>query len=138
MISNYIDACALIRKSTLEKVGYYDENMKYMGWEDWDRWLAIAFAGHKFYYLKQTAFDYRVEDSSMIRQLYNKYERPNTLENYIHAKYPESMGHKWIMNYFTTRFKKNPILFIVKLIIISFFPSYYRRLLEKNKIRNGI
>jgi glycosyltransferase involved in cell wall biosynthesis len=49
MLSNYIDACALIRKSVLDKLGFYDTKMKYMGWEDWDMWLRIAFAGHKFF-----------------------------------------------------------------------------------------
>ncbi|RYY12639.1 MAG: glycosyltransferase family 2 protein [Chitinophagaceae bacterium] len=138
MISNYIDACALIRKSVLDKVGWYDENMKFMGWEDWDRWLAISFAGYRFHYLNMVCFDYRVTSGSMIKDLYGKYEKPNHLENYVHSKYQHQMGHHWIMNYFTTRFKKNPLLFMVKLIIASWFPSYYQQLLRKNKIRNGI
>jgi glycosyltransferase involved in cell wall biosynthesis len=138
MISNYIDACALIRKSVLEQVGLYDQNMKFMGWEDWDLWLAIAFKGHQFSYLDQVAFDYRVENISMIRDLYNKYEKPNYLENYIHEKYSGYMGHQWIMNYFKLRFKKNPLMFITKLIITVYFPRYHKVLLEKNKIRNGL
>lgn len=138
MISNYIDACALIRKSVLDQVGLYDQKMKFMGWEDWDRWLAIAFQGYKFGYLDQVAFDYRVENSSMIRDLYNKYEKPNYLENYVHEKYPDHMGHQWITNYFKVRFKKNPLMFITKLIIAVYFPRYHKALLAKNRIRNGL
>jgi glycosyltransferase involved in cell wall biosynthesis len=138
MISNYIDACALIRKSVLDDVGYYDEQMKFMGWEDWDRWLAIAFHGFRFHYLDETVFDYRVEERSMITSLYNKYEKPNYLENYVHSKYPEHMGHKWILHYFLVRFKKNPLTFVAKLIILAYFPSYHRKLLLQNKIRNGL
>ncbi len=138
MIANFIDACALIRRSVLDKVGYYDEGMKFMGWEDWDRWLAISFAGYKFHYLDQVVFDYRVGDQSMIRKLYNKYEKPNYLENYIHSKYPAQMGQHWITSNMTTRFKKNPFLFLMKLIITAYFPAYHKRLLKANKIRNGL
>jgi len=138
MISNYIDACALVRKSVLTEVGLYDEKMLYMGWEDWDRWLAIAFSGYKFHYLETLAFDYRVGSTSMISNLYSKYQKPNFLENYIHSKYPSQMGHQWIMNYFLVRFRKNPILFLMKLIIRAYFPLYYQKLLIKNKIRNGL
>ena len=138
MISNYIDACALIRKSVLDEVGFYDEKMKFMGWEDWDRWLRISFAGYKFHYLDALTFDYRVQSESMIRNLYDKYEKPNFLENYIHEKYPDYMGHQWIINYFLVRFKSNPILFLSKLFIIAYFPAYHKKLLRKNKIRNGL
>lgn len=138
MISNYIDACALIRRSVFEQVGLYDENMKYMGWEDWDRWLAISFAAHNFFYLDKIAFDYRVGEASMIKSLYHKYEKPNYLENYVHGKYPAHMGHRWITNSFVTRFKKNPIAFLGKLILLAYFPRYHGKLLLKNKIRNGI
>jgi glycosyltransferase involved in cell wall biosynthesis len=138
MLSNYIDACAMIRRSVFDSVGLYDEQMKFMGWEDWDRWLAISFAGHCFYYLDEKVFRYRVGNESMIRKLYNKYEKPNYLENYVHKKYVSHMGHHWILNNTIIRFKKNPILFLTKLIITAYFPGYHRKLLIKNKIRNGL
>ncbi|MEJ0107148.1 MAG: glycosyltransferase family A protein [Bacteroidota bacterium] len=65
MLRNYIDACAIIKKSVLERVGYYD-NMKIMGLEDWDLWLRIAFAGYKFHYIDEVLFEYRVTGKSMI------------------------------------------------------------------------
>jgi glycosyltransferase involved in cell wall biosynthesis len=137
MLANYIDACAVIRKSTLEKIGFYDTEMK-IGWEDWDLWLRMAFAGYNFYYLNETLFDYRVVKNSMSKTLYDNYQKPNSIENYIHEKYPDRMGHVYITNHLAKRFKKNPLLFIVKLVLRAYFPNYYNKLLSKNKIRNGL
>jgi GT2 family glycosyltransferase len=96
MLSNYIDACALIRKTVLARVGNYDTGMKYMGWEDWDLWLRISFAGYKFMYIDKVLFHYRVLGHSMSKEVYNSYEKPNTLENYVSGKYPDRMGPDWI------------------------------------------
>lgn len=63
---NYIDACALYRKSVWESVGGYDEKMPRMGWEDWDFWMRAALRGWKFAHLDEIAFDYRVRTGSMI------------------------------------------------------------------------
>ena len=137
MISNFIDACAVIRKSTLTEVGLYDTLMR-SGWEDWDLWLRIAFAGHEFYYVKEILFDYRVVATSMARTLYNNYEKPNSIENYIYKKYPARLGPDWIVNHYVKRFRKNPFLFIAKMVLRSYFLKYYNKLLAKNKIRNGL
>ena len=63
---NFIDACALYRKSLWEKVGGYDEHMPSMAWEDWDFWLRVAFHGGAFFHLPKIGFDYRVRSDSMI------------------------------------------------------------------------
>jgi glycosyltransferase involved in cell wall biosynthesis len=137
MISNYIDACAVIRKSTLVKVGLYDEKMR-SGWEDWDLWLRIAFDGYDFYYVNEVLFEYRITSNSMSRTLYYNYEKPNSIENYIDKKYPSRMGQEFIVSHYIKRFRKNPLLFIVKLFLKAYFPGYYNKLLLKNKIRNGL
>lgn len=64
---NYIDACAIFNKKNLIKVGLYDYNMPYMGWEDWDMWLKLAFEKSSIFYNKKIYFHYRVLSSSMIR-----------------------------------------------------------------------
>jgi glycosyltransferase involved in cell wall biosynthesis len=64
-LGNYIDACALIRRQALNDVGGYDENMPYMGWEDWDLWMRLGAKNWGFYHLQETAFDYRVRDGAM-------------------------------------------------------------------------
>jgi len=137
MLSNYIDACAVIKKSVLEEVGLYD-NMKIMGWEDWDLWLRIAFAGYGFYYVDEVLFDYRVVNTSMSKKLYRDYKKPNQLESYIHNKYPDKMGHNWIVEHYVNRFKKSPLLFVSKLFLKSYFPAWYNKLLAEHKIRNGL
>jgi glycosyltransferase involved in cell wall biosynthesis len=137
MLSNFIDACAVIRKSVLEELNLYDTSMKW-GWEDWDLWLRIAFAGYKFHYIDEVLFDYRIVKNSMSKTLYNNYEKPNLIENYVHKKYPAYMGQQWIVDHYIRRFKNNPLLFIGKLFLKSYFPVYYSRLLVKHKIRNGL
>lgn len=63
---NFIDACAVYRKSVWEKVGGYDEHMPSTGWEDWDFWLRVAAHGGAFFHLPKIGFDYRVRSDSMI------------------------------------------------------------------------
>lgn len=137
MISNVIDACSVIRRSVLQQTGLYDESMR-SGWEDWELYLRIAFAGYEFHYIDEVLFDYRVQSSSMSKTLYRNYEKPNAIENYVHKKHAARMGHQWIVQHYVKRFKKNPLLFAGKLFLRAYFPRYYQKLLEKNKIRNGL
>jgi glycosyltransferase involved in cell wall biosynthesis len=137
MLHNYIDACAVIRKSALREVGLYDVSMR-LGWEDWDLWLRIAFAGYSFSYIPEVFFDYRVTQNSMSKSLYRNYAVPNSIENYVYEKYKDRMGPDWVVKYYVNRFRKNPVLFLVKLFIKSYLPKYYNKLLAKNKIRNGL
>jgi glycosyltransferase involved in cell wall biosynthesis len=137
MLVNYIDACALIRKSVFEDVGDFDENMK-DGWEDWEMWLRVAFRGYKFHYLDEVVFDYRIRKESMSKQVYDNKARTNNIENYVYGKYPDKMGISYVVDFMVDRFRRNPFLFIFKLFIRTYFPGYYDRLLQKNKIRNGL
>src|SRR5438876_4994642 len=63
---NFIDACAVYRKSLWEKVGGYDEHMPWMGFGDWDFWLRVAAHGGAFFHLPKIGFDYCVRSDSMI------------------------------------------------------------------------
>lgn len=65
---NYIDACALYRKSVWQSVDGYDEKMPIMGWEDWDFWMRAAMRGWKFVHIDEVAFDYRVRTGSMLSE----------------------------------------------------------------------
>lgn len=64
--TNFIDACALFRKSLWEEIGGYDEQMPWMGWEDWDFWLRVASHGGTFVHVGKIGFDYRVRRDSMV------------------------------------------------------------------------
>jgi len=63
---NFIDVCALYRKVLWEEVAGYDEEMPWMGLEDWDFWLRVASRGGKFVHLDKIGFDYRVRQGSQI------------------------------------------------------------------------
>jgi len=137
MLGNHIDACAMIRRSIFQETGYFDEEMK-LGWEDWEMWFRIAFKGFRFHYLNEVVFDYRVSEGSMAKRVYDLKARPNEIENYVYRKYPDKLGLSHVVDYTSERFRKTPVLFIIKLIIRTYFPGYYGKLLRENKIRNGL
>ena len=65
VLRNFIDNCAVFRKSLWEEIGGYDEKI-FMGWEDWDFWLRAALRGWRFIHLEEIAFDYRVRTGSRL------------------------------------------------------------------------
>lgn len=65
---NYIDACAIIRKSLFIDLGLYDELLPHQGHEDWDFWLRVLASNYTFYYLEEVTFNYRVDKDSMIKR----------------------------------------------------------------------
>lgn len=106
---NFIDVCALYRKALWEQVGGYDEQMPWMGLEDWDFWLRVACHGGSFFHLPEVGFDYRVRADSQIvktigfdgrvaREDLNLVEaspRFAKLTDYIFSK-PEMAFYKWV------------------------------------------
>jgi hypothetical protein len=74
----------------------------------------------------------------MSQKLYKNYSVPNSIEKYINEKYPTRMGHNEIVSHYLNRFKRKPIQFIAKLILMTYFKRTHRRKLEAGKIRNGI
>jgi glycosyltransferase involved in cell wall biosynthesis len=81
--NNYIDACAVFRKTVWDKLNGYDINMPIMGYEDWDFWLRAALAGAKFYHLNEICFDYRVRENSMVAGSIKNHHK---IVNYMHNK----------------------------------------------------
>lgn len=136
MMGNYIDACALIRKSVIEEVGYYD-NMKIMGYEDWDLWLRIAFKDYKFFYIDEVMFDYRVKDNSMMKSLNKNIQKQNEIEDYFFNKYYDKLSFEYVNDYFIYKIKKRPFKFLYRLILKKYFPRYYKKLIYQNKIYKG-
>ena len=64
--ANYIDAQALLRKSTLERFGGYRVDDTMYGWEDWDLWLRLADAGEYGVHVPQMLGRYRTQSGSMV------------------------------------------------------------------------
>ena len=90
---NYIDACALIRKSTIDEVGLFEENLPYQGHEDWDLWLKIMASKYNFLFVDEIAFDYRVSNNSMIKSFDDKMLKKNIdfIEKKHYKQYVEAM-----------------------------------------------
>lgn len=63
---NYIDSCAVYRRSIWDQNGGYDGTMPVQGLEDWDFWLGALEHGWQFVYVPEILFDYRVAKDSMI------------------------------------------------------------------------
>lgn len=123
LIKNYIDACAIYRKSIWALVGGYDTKMPYQGNEDWDLWLAFGIKKVGFKHLNDITFDYRVTKTSMINRFTAEMYKTN--KAYIRKKYSEHYFFFFEKNYNElTRFKKNPlhasIVFLKKWIVSKF------------------
>jgi len=84
---NYIDACAIYRKSVWEKTGGYDEEMPFQGNEDWDFWLNSFIAGFKFEFIDDELFGYRISAISMIANVSK--EKTENNANYILLKHKD-------------------------------------------------
>lgn len=134
MLGNYIDACAVFRKSVWEEVGGYDEKMPVMGKEDWNLWLSIAFKGYHFYYINDIVFDYRVMSNSMLRSIDNS--KSVAISQYMAVKYKDYLNLGFVNDLVINDFKKNKKL-VVKLFFHIFFPGVidflYRKKIIKNK-----
>ncbi|ULQ53780.1 glycosyltransferase family 2 protein [Flavihumibacter fluvii] len=133
MLGNFIDACAIVRKSVLIKIGLYD-NMKIMGYEDWDLWLRIAFKGYDFHHIDEVMFDYRVIKDSMMRSLNADISKQNEIEIYFAKKYADKLDFEYVENRIVYQLKKNPLSNAYRIAIKNFFPRHFEKLVQKNKI----
>lgn len=62
---NYIDTCAVFRKSVWEECGPYDVNIPFGCYDDWDFWLSISKKRYRFYHIPEVLFEYRVRATSL-------------------------------------------------------------------------
>jgi GT2 family glycosyltransferase len=89
LVSNRIDACAVLRKEVWSACGGYDPHMPAPGLEDWDFWLGAAERGWQLRYLPVESQDYRVRPGSMIT--FVAYDEPvlRRVERYVIAKHED-------------------------------------------------
>jgi glycosyltransferase involved in cell wall biosynthesis len=66
---NYIDACAMYRRSICKQNHGYDGTMPVQGLEDWDFWLGALEHGWEFAYVPEVLFDYRKAEQSMVTRI---------------------------------------------------------------------
>jgi glycosyltransferase involved in cell wall biosynthesis len=81
---NYIDACALIRKSVIEACDGYDYNVKAL--EDWELWVHAAAKGFQFAKLQFNTFEYRVRPRSMLSFVGDPQNKKDIVE-YVQQKH---------------------------------------------------
>jgi glycosyltransferase involved in cell wall biosynthesis len=82
--SNYIDACAVVRRTVWSEAGGYD--VTFTEWEDWEFWLGAAARGWRFVHLPRPAFEYRVRPDSLLHRFMRRNEYPSTLHR-IYTKH---------------------------------------------------
>ena len=104
---NYIDACAIFRKTIWTEIGGYDETML-IGLEDWDFWLSSIEKGFRFFYVPEPLFSYRVVDNSMIHQLYIN-PSLDTLIKSIYIKHSLLMKDEFIEEIFRQKNEINKL-----------------------------
>jgi|ERR1035438_2138522 glycosyltransferase involved in cell wall biosynthesis len=90
---NYIDACAIYRRSVWEQNSGYDSTMPVQGWEDWDFWLGALEHGWQFAYVPEVLFDYRIANESMITHA-RGFEKQ--IEEFIATKHGALYRHDWL------------------------------------------
>lgn len=133
MIENYIDACAVFKKSTWETLGGYDEKMPVMGYEDWDLWLRIAFKGGKFVYINKVCFYYRYTATSMIHSIQEK--KLATAFEYMEKKHSAYLNRIYLNRLITYKSSKNKGL-AFNLVFRSYFPRISNLLKKTGLMRN--
>jgi glycosyltransferase involved in cell wall biosynthesis len=130
MIGNYIDACAVYRKSVWEALGGYDEKMPVMGMEDWDFWLNMILRGYEFQYIPKILFNYRVLGHSMLSSIDSN--NSVLLEAYMQKKYKKYLNRNHINEVLLKAGKSNKKL-ALKFFLALYFPAMLN-FLFKNKI----
>jgi glycosyltransferase involved in cell wall biosynthesis len=63
-VGNYIDAMAMIRRSSLDELEGYDAYFSLRGWEDYDYWLRLAAVGGYGTFVPEFVGSYRVHATS--------------------------------------------------------------------------
>lgn len=87
MAGNYIDACAVFRKTLWQDCGGYDSHIpEKFGYEDWDFWLGAAERGWQFYHVPEVLYHYRFRYNSMVSAC-NVPENRRQLFRYICSKH---------------------------------------------------
>lgn len=134
MIENFIDVCAVFRREVWESTGGFDPHMK-SGLEDWEFWLHAAFLGFGFHQIPDLGFDYRVSSQSRNARFLSDKRQVNEIMDYMIQKHPRHYGPQHLDRLFFERLAKNPLGLIAKILIRQYFPGYYRRLVEKGRLR---
>jgi glycosyltransferase involved in cell wall biosynthesis/SAM-dependent methyltransferase len=87
LLDNVIFATALYRKEDWEKVGGYDESLRY-GMEDYDFWLSIIEINKKVYQIPEVMFFYRIKSNSRTYNFNKNLDRVKATYQKIYRNHP--------------------------------------------------
>lgn len=93
LVGNRIDACAVVRRSVLDEVGGFDESMR-DGYEDWELWLRLMIAGHRFLHIPGVAFHYRVREGSLVSRAVDERVRERIVRHIV-ARHRAAYATHW-------------------------------------------
>jgi glycosyltransferase involved in cell wall biosynthesis len=88
--SNYIDACAVVRREVWNEAGY---DVALDAWGDWDFWLGAAARGWQFVRIPRPTFAYRVRPDSMHQRFLRRTDYLPALRH-VYEKYPELVSER--------------------------------------------
>ena len=134
MIGNYIDACAVYRKSAWEALGGYDEKMPVMGMEDWDFWLNMSLNNYQFQYIPKVLFDYRVLKNSMLDSISS--DKAVELGAYMQKKYKKYLSTDHLNETLHREGKQNKKL-AFKFFLALYFPGFLNFLVKKKVLKSN-
>ena len=127
---NYIDACAMFRRTVWEEVGGYDENMPRQGVEDWEFWLSAYSLGWKFEHIDEIAQDYRAVDGSMLQKL-KEGENYLLCKEYVFRKHPDLVKVHYdrlaSWEYHGRQLRSRPFYAMFRLVLSALFPKLHDR-----------
>ncbi len=103
LLSNFIDACAIYKKSVWSKNKGYDEKMPIMGYEDWDFWINSSLNNFKFHHHNDICFQYRVLNNSMLRTISN--DGIELIYKYFELKYKDLIDYNYCKKFVIRKLK---------------------------------
>jgi len=104
--SNFIDACAVMRRAVWSDVGGYD--VAFPDWEDWDFWLGAAKRGWRFVHLPRPTFEYRVRPDSQHQRFLRRTDYPSALRQ-LYDKHRELVAEHAVETLITAHVERREL-----------------------------
>jgi glycosyltransferase involved in cell wall biosynthesis len=137
MLANYIDVCAIYRREVWVSTGGYDIALR-QGLEDWEFWLHAAFKGFCFHYLSEVMYDYHVLPTSRTAILNRGKGKHDEIQRIMAAKHPQHYGPQYVDADMVQKFRRSPLGFIGKMILMAYLPHQFEKLVRRGQLRRHI
>lgn len=126
LVSNYIDTCSIIRKIAWQQLGGQDESRLIMGHADWEFWVRAGAGKHKFFFIDEVCFDYRIVSNSLVTKSLDNDSWQREKE-YIYIKHIQTIvqqySHLYVQYLIYQRDQQQPIRSFIKFFFNKYFKS---------------